>query len=120
MQDKVFLLNLVLKCVRSSDIPTWSTEVDHTNLDHSEPDYVAAIHKLKTIKRVVKLDYRQHEIPVHMCIKIFNTTDTICRENCWISWVQVVMNREKQMCYLVDVDHNSMAVHLTRSDCEVF
>jgi len=22
--------------------------------------------------------------------------------------------------YLVDVDHNSMASHLTRSDCEVF
>jgi hypothetical protein len=44
--------------------------------------------------------------------------NTICGENCESSWVQV--NQEIQMYYLVKVDRNSMAVHLTRSDCEGF
>jgi len=30
------------------------------------------------------------------------------------------MKQGIQMHYLVNVDHNDMAAHLTRSDCEVF
>ena len=72
MQDEVFPLNLVLKCVLSSEIPIWSTDPDHTKLGHSEPDHVTTIHKLKTIKRVMNsdwLDHRQHENSVNMYIK---------------------------------------------------
>jgi len=29
-----------------------------------------------------------------------------------------LIHQEIQMYYLVNVDHNSVAVHLTRSDCE--
>jgi len=50
--------------------------------------------------------------------KIINTTDTICGKNCESSsWVQV---QKIYMYYLVSVDHNGMAVHLTRSGCEGF
>jgi len=40
MHDKVFPLNLVLKCMRSSSICIWWAEPDRVKLDRSEMDHV--------------------------------------------------------------------------------
>ena len=51
-------------------------------------------------------------------LKILSTTTTICGENC-----DVFMDSRKfinQEIYLVNVDHNGMAAHLTGSGFERF
>jgi len=52
--------------------------------------------------------------------KILNTTTNMCGKKCGSSWAQVSINQKTQMYYLVSVDHNGMAAHLTRSECERF
>jgi hypothetical protein len=47
-------------------------------------------------------------------------TRKICGESCESSWAQESINQAIQMYHSVNVDHNSMAVQLTRSDVKGF
>jgi hypothetical protein len=78
------------------------------------------MHKLKEKREKKKSDHRHETKIQNTCIYILNTTDTICGEKLIFMDSSKFINQEIEGYYLVNVDHNGMAAHLTYSDCEGF